>query len=106
MKEYKENGEWNYMNKFHLLQAEMHAAKGHNDRAKVSFNSAISAARSSRFVHEQGLACERFALFSIKNGNKEDAANLLEQARECYTKWGSGYKVESVARQLEKINRP
>lgn len=81
----------------------MHAANGKKDKAKVSFNAAISAARSSRFVHEQGLACEHAALFCLKHDDKEGAANMLKHARECYMRWGSMLKVESIEKRLEKL---
>ena len=94
---------WNYYNKSLLLEAEVLSATGEKDKARVAFNAAISAARSSKFVHEQGLACEMAAIHSLKHGDKEDALNLLEQAKDCYIIWGSDMKVHAVSKQLEKI---
>jgi len=103
MREKGGESSWNYLNKIHLLEAEIFSATGKKDHAKVSFNAAISAARSSKFIHEQGLACELAALHCLKHGDNEDGSNLLEQALECYTKWGSQVKIDSITKQLEKI---
>ncbi len=103
MKEKGEISSWNYQCKIHLLEAEIFSATDKKDKAKVSFCAAISAARSSKFVHEQGLACELAALHCLKYGDIDDATDLLEQAIECYTKWGSQVKIDCVTKQLEKI---
>eukprot|EP00581_Thalassiosira_minuscula_P014826 CAMPEP_0183723104 /NCGR_PEP_ID=MMETSP0737-20130205/14816_1 /TAXON_ID=385413 /ORGANISM="Thalassiosira miniscula, Strain CCMP1093" /LENGTH=1533 /DNA_ID=CAMNT_0025953355 /DNA_START=8 /DNA_END=4609 /DNA_ORIENTATION=- len=102
----KQNGRgssWNYKNKVHLLEAEIYSARGKKDEAKVSFNAAISAARSSKFTHEEGLAYELSAYHSLKLNDNKDALNLFEEARDCYKKWGSQVKVDLVTKQIKKI---
>lgn len=105
MKEKVKQSSRNYQNKVHLLEAVMLSATstGMEVKAKVSFNAAITAARSSKFVHEQGLACELAALYSLQHKENEDATNLFEQALECYTEWGSQIKVDSITQQLNKL---
>ncbi len=104
MREKVEKNSWNYQCKVHLLEAVMlSAAAAVKAKAKVSFNAAISAARSSKFIHEQGLACELAALHCLKHEDIEDATNLFQQARECYTEWGSQVRVELVTKQLNKL---
>jgi len=80
MKEKGEISSWNYQCKIHLLEAEIFSATDKEDKAKVSFHASISAARSSKFVHEQGLACELAALHCLKYGDIDDATDLPEQA--------------------------
>ena len=105
MREKVKQSSWNYQNKVHLLEAVMLSATstGMEVKAKVSFNAAITAARSSKFVHEQGLACELAALYSLQHKENEDASNLFQQALECYTEWGSQIKVDSITQQLNKL---
>lgn len=93
-----------YSKEIHLLEAEIFAATNKKDKAKVSFNAAISAARSAKFIHEQGLACELAALHCLKYEDTEDATNLFRQAQECYKSWGSDVKVDSITKQLAKIS--
>ena len=106
MREGGEKSLWNYQCKIHLLEAEMLSARGKKDMANVSFNAAISAAKSSKFIHEQGLACELAALHCLKHGDKRNGKSLFEQARECYIKWGSQVKVDYVAKELQKMSSP
>ncbi|KAL7537493.1 hypothetical protein ACHAXR_007855 [Thalassiosira sp. AJA248-18] len=103
MREQGEKSSWNYQNKIFLLEAELLSASDERDKAKVSFNAAITTARSSKFVHEQGLACELAALHYIRCKNYDDASNMFKQAKKCYTEWGSQVKVDQITKQLEKI---
>lgn len=106
MREKGERSSWNYNNKILLLEAEIYSATRKNKKkAKKLFDASIKAAKSSKFVHEEGLACEFAAYHCLKHDdNNEDASKLLKQALDCYTKWGSQVKMNSVKRQLEKIS--
>lgn len=92
---------WNFFNKVHLLEAENYSFLGNHEEAKASYAAAITSARCSRFIHEQGLACERAAFHYKKIGDHDSARSFLGQAKQCYAKWGSRIKVESIVRQLE-----
>ncbi|KAL7540660.1 hypothetical protein ACHAXR_010684 [Thalassiosira sp. AJA248-18] len=63
---------WNFNNKVFLLDAEMHSFEGRSQEATASYAAAITASCSSRFIHEQGLACELAGLHHIKTGNWHD----------------------------------
>jgi len=82
----------------------MLSSTGKKDKARVSFNAAISAAKSSKFVHEQGLACELAAFHCLRYGDNDSALHLFQQARDCYITWGSEVKVESIKQQIKNIN--
>ncbi|KAL7543377.1 hypothetical protein ACHAXR_013104 [Thalassiosira sp. AJA248-18] len=103
MKEHGEKSSWNYLNKIHLLEAEIFSASNQKEKAKVSFNTAITAARSAKFVNEQGLACELAALHCLRNKDYDAASNLFKQAQKCYTEWGSQVKVDQITKQFERI---
>mmetsp|Transcript_13921 Transcript_13921/g.25199 ORF Transcript_13921/g.25199 Transcript_13921/m.25199 type:complete len:91 (+) Transcript_13921:1792-2064(+) len=71
--------------------------------ARSSYAAAITSSRSSRYVHEQGLACELAGLHYKKRGEEQTALDFFQQAKECYVRWGSQMKVESVNQQMERI---
>lgn len=77
--------------------------QNHHKKAKASYAAAISSARSSGFIHEQGLACELAGYHFKKIGDYRSACSSFEQAKQCYTEWGSQTKVESVTRQLDFV---
>ena len=55
-------------------------------------------------VHEEGLACESFALHCKKNKQKQQALEYFQQAKACYTDWGSQMKVESITNQMKMLS--
>ena len=69
----------------------------------ASYAAAIRSARSSRVINEQGLACELAGYHYKRNGDLSDARSLFEQAKKCYTDWGSQMKVDSITRALESF---
>ena len=69
----------------------------------ASYAAAISSACSSKFIHEQGLACELAGYHYKKNGDLSGARSFFEQAKKCYTDWGSQMKVDSVTHELESF---
>merc|ERR1712194_839034 len=97
------HSQWNFRNKVHLLEAESFSLLGNHGEAKASYAAAIISARSSRFVHEQGLACELAGLHYKKIGDNRSAMGYLKQAKQCYADWGSQMKVNSINHQLEKF---
>jgi len=94
---------WNFQNKVYLLEAEMFSFEGRDTEARSSYAAAITSSCSSRFVHEQGLACELAGLHYFKIGEAEAALEFLQQAKECYQRWGSQMKVESITQQMGKV---
>ena len=89
--------------KVHLLEAECFSQEGRHDEAKASYAAAITSARCSRFVHEQGLACEMAGFHYKKMGDDRSAWGFFHQAKECYETWGSQVKVAKMSRQLESF---
>lgn len=92
---------WNFRGKVYLLEAEMFSFEKRNDEARASYAAAITSSGASRFVHEQGLANELAGLHYKKMGEADTALHLFQRAKECYQKWGSQMKVESITRHME-----
>lgn len=93
----------NFQNKIELLEAELHHRDGEHDKAKASYDAAIASARSSKFTHEEGLACEKAALHYKKIGELSNALKYFMKAQECYEKWGSQVKADEIERHIESI---
>jgi hypothetical protein len=87
-----------------LLEAEHFSLQNLNSEAQASYAAAISSARSSGFIHEQGLACELAGYHCKKVLDFSSAWSLFDQAKRCYAEWGSQMKVDSVTCQLGSLS--
>lgn len=87
----------------HLLEAEFHSDERNSDAAKIAYNAAITASRTSKFVNEQGLASERAGFHYKRNGQTDLARDFFLQSRECYLAWGSQLKVDYIDNQIELL---
>jgi len=87
-----------------LLEAEHFSSQNLNSEAQASYAAAISSARSSGFIHEQGLACELAGYHRKKVCDFSSAWSLFDQAKRCYAEWGSQMKVDSVTCQLGSLS--
>lgn len=95
--------QWNYRNKVFLLQGELHSNEGKIDEAEAAYGAAITSARASNFIHEEGLACECAAFHCKRNGKFDHAVSFFHQAKLCYKEWGSSMKVDFCIRQMNQI---
>ncbi len=93
----------NFQNKIDLLEAELHNRDGEHGKAKASYAAAIASARSSKFIHEEGLAYEKAALHNKKIGELADALDYFMKAKECYKKWGSQVKADEIERRIASM---
>jgi tetratricopeptide (TPR) repeat protein len=104
MKVAVEHADSNIRNKLELLQAELHGLGARHNEAVALYNAAIASAKKSKFIHEQGLACERAGLYYKKMGCARDALVHFQQAHACYKEWGSSVKVGAIQRELDGFN--
>ncbi len=98
------HAESNFSHKLELLEAENNGFHHNHYEARKSYDAAIKAARKNKFIHEEGLACEKAGLYYKSMQENEKALEYLKQSRECYEKWGSSVKVEFIERELQKVN--
>jgi PAS domain S-box-containing protein len=80
-----------------LVGAERARLEGRELEALGLYEQAVAAARASGFVHNEGLACECAARFSLSRGWALAGQAYLEQARDAFSRWGAAGK----GRQLE-----
>ncbi len=95
------NSDWNYKNKFYLLEAELQSL--HNNHCNDLYDASIISARNSGFIHEQGLACEKAGFHYKRYGDACSAFEYFKQARACYDEWGSSVKVDAIQAELNNL---
>lgn len=93
------------MNKLHLLEAEQQSQRQNHRKSVELYDASIESAKKSGFIHEQGLACEKAALYFMKVKEEEKALQYFQQARECYESWGSDVKVDFIQRELDSLKK-
>jgi hypothetical protein len=106
--------EWNFAGKLHLLEAEHRAVEigtacpgnlpASHDNILAWYDSAIAYAKKSRFIHEEGLACEKAGLYCKKVQDCGRAQSYFNQALARYSEWGSGVKVAFIQNELNSLN--
>jgi len=69
-----------------------------DEKALACYHASIKAAREHRFVHEEGLAEEKAATYSLHKNRHDDAMAHLISAKRCYDVWGA----HAVSRRMEK----
>ena len=90
------HSQWNWENKYLLLQAECHYAQGEISKATDSYEASIKSAEEHKFIHEQAIACELAGYFYKEQGDEAKANTAFEQARVAYIKWGAMGKTNSL----------
>jgi len=105
LKDAEELSKWNFRNKVFLLEAELQSHRGNKDEARTAYAAAITSARASRFIHEQGLACECAGFHCKRVGDHNQAWDFFNQAKVCYNQWGSSMKVEFCNRQMNLLKK-
>ena len=83
------SSEWNFANKLYLLEAEYYFLRGDDDNAMARYTASINAARSHRFIHEEGLAEEKNATYCLHKCKHDDAMGHFLNAKKCYELWGA-----------------
>merc|ERR1712032_1372662 len=79
LKEMSDINPKNYINKFHLLKAEIAAALADESNALQHFRKSISLSNENCFKHEEALACERAGIFYLRLNSQQIASEFLNQ---------------------------
>ena len=94
----------NFRNKLELLEAEQYSLEGRRNLAVKSYDAAIESAKSQKFIHEQGLACEKAGFYFKKLKDLHNTIRYFDQARVCYDEWGSTLKVEMMENEMTVLD--
>ena len=107
VKDIASSSEWNFAGKYHLLEAEVRAVEivpATHINIMALYDSSIAHAKQSRFIHEEGLACEKAGLYCKKLQDYARARNYFNRARVCYSEWGSNVKVAFIQNELNNLD--
>ena len=98
-----ENAPSNFINKFHLMQAEMLVVLDDTKQANMHYQEAIRLSEKYGFVHEQALACERAGIFLLQQYRQSNspfsakaATQLFITSHKCYETWGAIEKAKDL----------
>ena len=83
------HSEWNFENKYLLLQAECQYTKGELEKASASYKASIQSAKQHKFVNEHAFACELAGYFYKDQGDEMIAMDMFKQAYLAYMQWGA-----------------
>ena len=65
---------------------------------------AIETAHNSKFVHEEGLACELAGMHYERIKNNERAVASFKRAQKFYDNWGSQMKVRMMQEKIQNLS--
>lgn len=89
--------------KLFLLEAEFFYLQEDHARALACYNAAIKAARDHRFIHEEGLACEKLATFLLQQNRYREAMAAFADAKLCYESWRAHVLVKRIEKAMEQL---
>ncbi|MDD5724323.1 MAG: sigma 54-interacting transcriptional regulator [Syntrophales bacterium] len=93
----------NYLQKFHLVEAERLAVQRDDNGAMGHYHQAIEFAQAHQFINDEALANELAAGFWFRKGMPAFADPLIKRAHACYTLWGSYAKVAHIEKRYPKL---
>jgi len=97
--------ERSFSNKLYLLEAEDAFCRGDDIKARARYQASIDTAKTHRFVHEGGLAEEKFARFLLHKNEYDEAMIHLTNAKKCYQSWGACALVQRVDNTIQCLNK-
>ena len=96
MKLWAKHAPMNFLNKWHLVEAERFRVVGQNSKAHKHYKEAVKEARQSGFLNEEAIALELFAKFFLKNDDEGLAGHYMREAYAAYARWGAVAKLKHL----------
>lgn len=96
LQEWSEHNPASFIDKYALVAADIAAIEDRVLDAMRLYQQAIDAAHQNGFVQNEGIACERAAVFYRERGFDAFADTYLGKARDCYARWGADGKVRQL----------
>ncbi len=96
----------NYQQKALLVEAELLRVLGKSSQAAECYDRAISAAKASGCIQEEGYANEFTAKFYANWGKSKIAAIYMQSAYYCYARWGAKAKTKDLERRYPHLLDP
>ncbi|MBD2199632.1 MULTISPECIES: AAA family ATPase [Calothrix] len=92
-----------HLQKFSLVQAELHRVLGEYTQAIDCYDRAITLAKENDYLNEEALANELTAKFYLNWGKAQVAQGYLINAYHCYLRWGAIAKVKDLEQQYPQL---
>ncbi|BAY10235.1 AAA family ATPase [Calothrix sp. NIES-2098] len=92
-----------HLQKFYLVQAELHRVLGEHTQAIDCYDRAITLAKENDYLNEEALANELTAKFYLNWGKAQVAQGYLINAYHCYLRWGAIAKVKDLEQQYPQL---
>ncbi|BAZ00933.1 serine/threonine protein kinase and signal transduction histidine kinase with GAF and PAS/PAC sensor [Tolypothrix tenuis PCC 7101] len=92
-----------HLQKFSLVQAELHRVLGEHTQAIDCYDLAIALAKENDYLNEEALANELTAKFYLNWGKAQVAQGYLINAYHCYLRWGAIAKVKDLEQQYPQL---
>jgi predicted ATPase len=102
LREWAENCPPTFADKHALVSAEIARLEGREADAMRLYERAIQSARNQGFVQNEGVAHELAAGFYLDRGSTTAARAHLENARNCFARWGAVGKVQQLDRRYPR----
>ncbi|MDY6898870.1 MAG: ATP-binding protein, partial [Cyanobacteriota bacterium] len=93
----------NFQHKYDLIAAEKSRVLGKRIQAIELYEIAISGAKDNEYLHEEALANELAAKFYLDWDKEKIAATYMQEAYQCYARWGSLAKIEDLEKRYPKL---
>ena len=104
IRKWVKRGNPNVVHSLHLLEAELAALNGKNNKAEQHFKSAIETAEKNGFLQDQALSNEMASSYYKRRRDESNRDYHLKQAIECYSKWGATAKVQQLTSRRSLIS--
>jgi predicted ATPase/signal transduction histidine kinase len=92
-----------FYDKYALVSAEIARLENKDIEALHWFEKAIECARNNGFIQNEALAHELAARFNLTCGFTTASAGHLQEAHQCYTRWGATAKVRQLEQQHPEL---
>ena len=103
MQYWSDHAPMNFQHKYDLIAAEKYRVLGKKIQAIELYELAISGAKENEYLHEQALANELAAIFYLNWGKEKIAATYMQEAYQCYARWGSLAKIEDLEKRYPQL---
>ena len=93
----------NNQGKYYLLKAELAVFQNKSEEAEKFYNKAIEHFNKNKFLLQESIANERFALFLFSKNKYKYAMIHIKESYYCYNKWGAKEKTKELKREYPEL---
>ncbi|UCF90470.1 MAG: AAA family ATPase, partial [Desulfobacterales bacterium] len=103
MKKWAHHAPMNHLHKFYLVEAERLRILGRHAEAGEFYDQAIQQAQKHEYINEEALANELAGKFYLERGKDTIARAYLNEARDCYERWGARAKIRNLDERYGRL---